>query len=85
MRMDRSCHGFAEKTGKLPSAPGTIREPGSPRRRNHVKDFEHSHHRRPAVRRQRSGVRRRCAEAKADCEKTKDMKWDDAKKVCVKK
>jgi hypothetical protein len=22
---------------------------------------------------------------KADCEKTKDMKWDDAKKVCVKK
>ena len=23
--------------------------------------------------------------AKADCEKTKDMKWDDAKKACVKK
>ncbi len=22
---------------------------------------------------------------KADCEKTKDMKWDDAKKACVKK
>ena len=22
---------------------------------------------------------------KADCEKAKDMKWDDAKKVCVKK
>ena len=25
------------------------------------------------------------ASAKADCEKTKDMKWDDAKKACVKK
>ena len=23
--------------------------------------------------------------AKADCEKMKDMKWDDAKKACVKK
>ena len=22
---------------------------------------------------------------KADCEKAKDMKWDDAKKACVKK